>query len=447
MLYHLTKSIIHLALRGFFRKIEVIGEENIPKAGPIMFIANHPSALIDPLIVSIAIKKKLHFIAGAEFFGKGFKSWLLREQYNMIPVYRPKAENGKRVDNTDMFSECYKILNREGAILVFPEGSSVTEKRIRSLKTGTIRILSGFYKTTSKQPVHVIPVGLNYADPHSFKSDVLVKIGAPISNHKLPMKDDSQEAIRSLSMVLEEHLKQEVIHIEDYSLNSLIANVHEILRYNLGSEVDSKKGFDTHKKLVDGVIHFQEVKPEAVQSINNKIDSYFSEIRALGIDHYLLDESKLVQKTSRILLFIGLMPLFAVGLFGNLLPYSITKGIYQVKYRPRLQDESHGQHINPAFSATVSYSIGTLIFLVWFVSISLIAGYLTYWWVGIIAFFSLYLLGQFSAWYRRLGERLIKRWKVRRIFKKNKDKVEELITLRSEIIEELNIYREEFEGA
>ena len=112
MIYTLTRSIVKLALHGFYHDIKVIGKENLEEKVPTIFISNHPSALMDPLVVSTSIGRKFHFIAAAEYFGKGFKNWLLQHEFNMIPVYRPNFYEGQKVDNTDMFRECYKALNK-----------------------------------------------------------------------------------------------------------------------------------------------------------------------------------------------------------------------------------------------------------------------------------------------------------------------------------------------
>lgn len=446
MLYSLTKSIIHLALRGYFRKIVAIGEENIPKNGPIIFIANHPSALIDPLVVSILIRKKLHFIAGAEFFGKGFKSWLLREQYNMIPVYRPKEGNGKNVDNTEMFSECYKRLDKDGAILVFPEGSSVTQNRLRSLKTGTLRILAGFNKVSPDKVVHVIPLGLNYSSAHQFRSNILMKIGPPIDSEQLPLNADDPQAIKDLTQVLENSLQQEIFHIEDYKLNPLVTNIYELLRHNIISEKESEEKFKVRKELIKVISHFQETEPETVQLTKDLILTYFKQLKQLNIDQYFLNERDKSKYQKKLIVAVFFLPLFFVGLIANSLPFLLTQLWFRSSYLPRLKQKDHNRAINPAFSATISYSIGTLIFLFWFISISIFVSFQTVWWMGFLSFATLYFLGQFSIWYRGVTEYLTGRWKLNSVIKNNPEEIEKLIFSRKKIISLLMGYWKKYES-
>jgi 1-acyl-sn-glycerol-3-phosphate acyltransferase len=38
-------------LRVFFRRIEVVGRERVPVTGGVIFVVNHPNALVDPLFL------------------------------------------------------------------------------------------------------------------------------------------------------------------------------------------------------------------------------------------------------------------------------------------------------------------------------------------------------------------------------------------------------------
>ena len=113
MLYTLLKRIVRMSLHLYFRRIDVIGAENVPEKGPVIFVSNHPSALIDPLLVAITVKRKIHFLAASEFFGKGMKARILKNKLNMIPVHRPWLSKTEKVSNTEMFDECYKSLNED----------------------------------------------------------------------------------------------------------------------------------------------------------------------------------------------------------------------------------------------------------------------------------------------------------------------------------------------
>ena len=73
MFYLFFKQLVGYSLSIFFKKIQFIDKENLPDKGPVIIVANHPSAVIDPIIIATKIKGELSYIAAAEWFGKGIK--------------------------------------------------------------------------------------------------------------------------------------------------------------------------------------------------------------------------------------------------------------------------------------------------------------------------------------------------------------------------------------
>ena len=57
----LSAAIAGAALRVFFRKVEVVGAERIPRRVPTILIANHVNNLIDPMVI-------MAFLAGGPRF-------------------------------------------------------------------------------------------------------------------------------------------------------------------------------------------------------------------------------------------------------------------------------------------------------------------------------------------------------------------------------------------
>ena len=88
MLYYVVRWIVRLTLNSYFRRIVVTGSQNLQAKGSVIFVANHPSAFMDPMVVACAIGRPLNFLAAAEFFGKGFKSWFYQKFLNMIQIGR-----------------------------------------------------------------------------------------------------------------------------------------------------------------------------------------------------------------------------------------------------------------------------------------------------------------------------------------------------------------------
>ena len=51
LLRRAVKVVLLFALRVFFRRIEVVGRERVPRAGACLFVLNHPNALVDPVFL------------------------------------------------------------------------------------------------------------------------------------------------------------------------------------------------------------------------------------------------------------------------------------------------------------------------------------------------------------------------------------------------------------
>ena len=52
---------MRLALKVYFRKQHINGLHNIPKGGPFIIVANHPSSFLDPVSIAILINQKINF--------------------------------------------------------------------------------------------------------------------------------------------------------------------------------------------------------------------------------------------------------------------------------------------------------------------------------------------------------------------------------------------------
>ena len=181
MLYYTLKLLFYLTVKAYFRSITIHGKvSNSSKVKPILFAANHPSSFMDPIILGAYINRSLHFLARGDVFKMKIVRPLFR-QLHMIPVYKADLSPGQLHKNESTFEKCYDHLGKNKTLLIFPEGISKTERRLRPIKTGTARIALGAEeKNGFKLGLEIIPIGLNYSAPHLFKSDVHINYGAPI---------------------------------------------------------------------------------------------------------------------------------------------------------------------------------------------------------------------------------------------------------------------------
>lgn len=181
LIYALLFIITKIALRIYYRRVTVIGKEHMPDDGATILISNHPNTLLDPLQVASRIKRQVFFLANAGLFQHKHLGPILRTFY-CIPIERPQDVEGRAINNEKNFLECYLHLYNNGVIYIAPEGVSVQARTKLPLKTGTARIALGCVDYFHlEQDVKIVPVGLHYSAPLLFRSDVVIKIGKPIS--------------------------------------------------------------------------------------------------------------------------------------------------------------------------------------------------------------------------------------------------------------------------
>ncbi len=442
MIYTLTRSIVKMALKGFYYNIRVIGKKNLIEDVPTIFLSNHPSALMDPLVVSTHIGRKLHFIAAAEYFGKGFQSWLLQHEFNMIPVYRPSHYEGKKIDNSDMFRECYEALNKNKSIIIYPEGTSESVHNIRNLKTGAVRIAQGFKDAFPDRPIYLQPIGVNYSHLQQFQSSVVIKIGKPV---EIDGFNEGEKSIASWTSKMEEEMKEQVLHAENHELSETVRKINWVFLKKLEGQmkIGAQKiedRFRLRKNLIRAVNYFNEKTPEQVKKMTDRIDRLIEMSRAQNIPEYAFHRNW--SYTDLVLLILG-SPFFLLGLIINGGPFLVVRNLFRKMYLPKIRTSDDQKGINPAFVGTISFSLGTLMFLFWFLLISIAVGANYSWWIGILTFAGIYGLGQLTLIYYMAARRFLQRWNFQKALKRSSE-VQAMEKERLEILDELGKFKEAF---
>jgi len=141
MLYTILRSWLLLIARLFFH-LRVEGVEHIPASGGVIFAVNHVS-YVDPLVIGVAVGRRLHFMAKAELFQNRAFAWFLR-RLNAFPVSRNRME-------PSTLKRSLALLKAGEALVVFPEGTRGDGLTLGKAKPG-IRLLA------KKSRAVVVPV-------------------------------------------------------------------------------------------------------------------------------------------------------------------------------------------------------------------------------------------------------------------------------------------------
>ena len=126
MIYTIGCNLCRWIARGFFA-LRVEGEEHVPQAGPVILAPNHVSYL-DPVVVGVSVRRRVHFMAKKELFRNPLMGWLLRG-VQAYPVTR------ERVDPSTL-KRTLSLLAAGQVILMFPEGTRGDGRSLGPAKPG-----------------------------------------------------------------------------------------------------------------------------------------------------------------------------------------------------------------------------------------------------------------------------------------------------------------------
>lgn len=220
--FRLVLGAFGIALRLFFRRIETVNADVVPKGTGVIFVMNHPNGLIDPALVFVALPRKISFLAKSTLFRMPVISFLLRT-VEALPLYR-KIDAGEDVSkNQKTFELCRSLLQRGGSIALFPEGVSHNSPKLLPAKTGAARIALGAVsvsKTTGPLDLRVVPVGLYYTSKTTFRSDALLHFGEPFIVSPVELDAEGQpirEAVKALTAKIEGALREVTLNAETES--------------------------------------------------------------------------------------------------------------------------------------------------------------------------------------------------------------------------------------
>lgn len=316
--FRLILAIFGIALKLFFRRIETVNADSVPKGTGVIFVMNHPNGLIDPALVFVALPRKIAFLAKSTLFKMPVLSFLLRT-VEALPVYR-KMDAGEDISkNRETFELAHKRLQSGGSIALFPEGVSHNSPKLLPAKTGAARIALGAASVRTEGEdfaLKIVPVGLFYTSKKTFRSEALLHFGEAFAVPKIELDAEGQpprEAVRDLTTRIETALREVTLNAEtDADLHT--ARIAEEI---VSASADSD---DLNEKLD----FLQDYIAERQQSggddpLRDEIHAYDQKLEQFGIEPLHLSVAQYSrsfvfrQAVSRIWRLIILLPFAAVG--------------------------------------------------------------------------------------------------------------------------------------
>ena len=192
IVYRVLRALGRLALRWFYRGVEVVGIESLPDTGPVLLASNHPNALVDALVIGCTLQRPVTLTAKATLLENPLTRALVRA-VGIVPLRRASDERAKLESdaakgiapdpsrNERAFAAVLDVLEHGGAVLLFPEGKSHSEPTLAPLKTGLARIALMARDTRAVAPLPIVPVGLTFERKWEPRTRVVMYVGAPIT--------------------------------------------------------------------------------------------------------------------------------------------------------------------------------------------------------------------------------------------------------------------------
>jgi 1-acyl-sn-glycerol-3-phosphate acyltransferase len=398
-------ALFGLTLRIFFRRIEIVGTERVPEQGGLVFVLNHPNALIDPSFMLCFAARPVSFLAKSTLFTMPVVGAITRG-FDSLPVYR-HSDQGQGADpkqNRDTFEQARDLLQRGGALALFPEGTSHSDPKLKPLKTGAARIALGSAALMS-QPLQIVPAGLYYTRKTTFRSRALLRYGDPFDVPRVSLdanNEPDREEVRVLTERIGEALAGLTLQAEQAEALRLVERAESVFQGAGVEEASLAQRFELRRRFLDGYHRLLERAPERVAALESKVEDLLAECEALGISPKHLEPSNYhLYKVARyagwnLALFFFLGPL---GLLGALLHLPAYHAVDFAAHKTAKGEED--------MLSTVKVLASVLFFPLTWIALSVGFGL----WVGWVGALGALVVGPLSGWVALvLMERLGRAW-------------------------------------
>lgn len=287
MVRSLIVTLLRFALRIYFQRIEVTGLEHVPAEAPVIFVLNHPNALVDPVFLLCLAPRKVSFLAKAPLFRMPIIGSLVKAM-DSLPVYRKQDEGEDVTRNEETFVAARKLLSRGGTIGICPEGVSHNEPGLRPIKTGAARISLAAVSTGEVSNLKIVPAGLYYTSKTHFRSSALLYFGLPIEVLPVQLEADGippRTAVKDLSNQIERSLRHVILDAQHEEALHTITRAERIFSADIGNNEESLADeLELQQQFVKAYALLQDREPERLRRLEIRMIRFEEELNQAGVD-------------------------------------------------------------------------------------------------------------------------------------------------------------------
>jgi 1-acyl-sn-glycerol-3-phosphate acyltransferase len=335
LIYRFLRFLFSLALKVFFRRIEVEGLERVPPEGPVLLVPNHPNALVDALVILMKVKRPVSLTA-KNTLANNLLLRLLMDAAHVVRLHRKQDARlgADRSKNLDALEECRRRLGDGGALMLFPEGMSHSESSLRPFRWGAGRL--ALQCDADHTPLTIIPVGLHFPRKERIRSDAWIRFGQPIDVNSW-RRENPQAGHEELTGEIERRVRDITLNFEKRTDEVLLNWTAELLitggmpPVRLGErEAETSRRLALARLLQEGYEFLKSREGSRVAELRKRVLAYRSELIKLGVtpaEVYIIMSRRLairfVLREAAILL-LGL-PLALWGILNHILPAAGTR--------------------------------------------------------------------------------------------------------------------------
>ena len=433
-MYRFIMQIIKVALFFFFKRIVVTGKKNLINNGPLIIVGNHPNTFMDPLIIASLMKQQIGFLGNAGIFINSIVTAVFK-YFHVIPIFRKKdVALGVKPDNKFSFSKCHEYFNNEGSLLIFPEGSSYYELKLREIKTGTARIALSYAPLKSNiNNLKILPIALDYSDAIQFRSMVSVTICKPIllETYRQTFLEDETKGVIALTDTIRKKLEKHIPTTANKEQEQFLLKTHKFYTtFNApkaGLHVNPKQSLASRAQISKALETLREHNLKLYADTEIKVQLFFDLIDDENLTPGFFTD-RFLHKNS-LLVFIGylakfvlLAPIYLIGLISNYIPYILPSVIFKIS------------KLDIEYKTPTQMVVGLFIFpLFYWLEIKLIANYINIdLWTSLLAIFTFIISGYIAMYYWTEVKRFIRVFNFYLFMKP--DKKTRILKLRDEIL-------------
>ncbi len=422
------QSPLSSLLAHLYYRLKVVGEP-LPRRGPVILVANHNSALLDPVMLSVASRRPVRFLAKAPLFTDSSLRVLVRAA-GSIPVYRQKDDASQIGRNAEMFQAVMVALS-EGSILgLFPEGRSHRAPSVQPLRTGAARIaLEAFALHHTTFPI--IPVGLMVRHQGKFRSPALILRGKPVAWEDLAACGaEDRLAVRRLTDRIHTSLRQVTLELEHWEDRPLVECAEAIWTAEYGGNSDPAAAMRRLRRAarILGELRRQE---GPYSDVLRQVEQHRRKLQLLGLQpaHLSMDTrwTAGLRRALRTRHLLG-FPAALLAVAGYLLfriPYGIAGALARLR--------------QPQAAALSSRRVlaGVPVYLLWVVGLCITIGWLWGPWPAAAAALWIPATGLSGLWFRERWQVTLRDLRRFLVMRRRREQVTELKSRQADLAERL----------